>query len=202
MCFKPPLGDWCHLNYLSIHVKPCVCIPKEHCRVSRIHDQTHSYPDQIAPQFPSLKESPPLMLCKCVTPCCFCKQTCNPIVTELVVYREEGKKGLVAKDGDAYAKTAAPMATTRPPKEIMLAAAAPVDSGAEGLSVALPATPVEDDSSDEGVDEAETAPVPVAMVELEPTMGVTMEPPGAMGVAVGTTTTEVTEAVSVMATVV
>jgi hypothetical protein len=93
------------------------------------------------------------------------------------------------------------MATTRPPKEIMLPAAAPVDSGAEGLSVALPATPVEDDSSDEGVDEAETAPVPVAMVELEPTMGVTMEPLGAMGVAVGTTTTEVTEAVSVMATV-
>jgi hypothetical protein len=120
----------------------------------------------------------------------------------LVVYREEEKKGLVAKDGDAYAKTAAPMATTRPPKEIMLPAAAPVDSGAEGLSVALPATPVEDDSSDEGVDEAETAPVPVAMVELEPTMGVTMEPLGAMGVAVGTTTTEVTEAVSVMATVV
>jgi hypothetical protein len=94
---------------------------------------------------------------------------------------------------------AAPMAKTRPPKETMLPAAAPVDSGMLPLSVALPATP-EEVSSDEGV-EAVMEPVPVAMVELAPTMGVTMEPPGAEGVAVGTTTTEVTEAVSVTATV-
>jgi hypothetical protein len=39
------------------------------------------------------------------------------------------------------------------------------------------------------------------MVVLEP-MGTDMEPPGTTGVAVGTTTTEVTEAVSVTATVV
>ena len=47
-----------------------------------------------------------------------------------------------------------------------------------------------------------SAAEPVAeAVELPPTMGVTMEPLGPTGVAVGTTTTEVTEAVSVTATV-
>jgi len=92
------------------------------------------------------------------------------------------------------------MAKTRPPKETMLPAAAPVDSGAEGLSVELLPAPEVADSSDEEVD-AETAAEPVAeAVEFPPTMGVTREPLGAMGVAVGTTTTEVTD--SVAATVV
>jgi hypothetical protein len=95
------------------------------------------------------------------------------------------------------------MAKTRPPKETMLPAAAPVDSGAEPLLVALPATPEVADSSEEAVGlELETAAEPVAeAVEFPPTMGVTKEPLGATGVAVGTTTTEVTEAVSVTATV-
>ena len=95
---------------------------------------------------------------------------------------------------------AAPMARTRPPKETMLPAAAPVDSGIPPLSVALPATP-EEVSSEAGVEAvAVMEPVPVTMVVLEP-MGTDMEPPGTTGVAVGTTTTEVTEAVSVTATV-
>jgi hypothetical protein len=97
------------------------------------------------------------------------------------------------------------MAKTRPPKETMLPAAAPVDSGAEPLLVALPATPEVADSSEEAVGlelELETAAEPVAeAVEFPPTMGVTKEPLGATGVAVGTTTTEVTEAVSVTAIV-
>jgi hypothetical protein len=95
------------------------------------------------------------------------------------------------------------MAKTRPPKETMLPAAAPVDSGAEPLLVALPATPEVADSSEEAVGlELETAAEPVAeAVEFPPTMGVTKEPLGATGVAVGTTTTEVTEAVSVTARV-
>ena len=53
---------------------------------------------------------------------------------------------------------------------------------------------------DEAVEETAAEPVAEA-VELPPTMGVTMEPLGPTGVAVGTTTTEVTEAVSVTATV-
>ena len=92
------------------------------------------------------------------------------------------------------------MAKTSPPKETMLPAAAPVDSGAEALSVELPATPEVADSSDEAVEETAAEPVAEA-VELPPTMGVTMEPLGPTGVAVVTTTTEVTEAVSVTATV-
>lgn len=82
----------------------------------------------------------------------------------------------------------------------MLPAAAPVDSGVPALSVALPATSdVAPDSSAVAVDEAdsEAEPVPAGMVEFPLTMGVTIEPEGATGVAVGTTTTEVTEAVSV-----
>lgn len=75
-----------------------------------------------------------------------------------------------------------------------------MDSGAEALSVELPATPEVADSSDEAVEDTAAEPVAEA-VELPPTMGVTREPLGPTGVAVGTTTTEVTEAVSVTATV-
>ena len=92
------------------------------------------------------------------------------------------------------------MAKTRPPKETMLPAAAPVDSGAEPLRVALPATPevAADDSADAEEAAEETAPVLAAgTVELPPTMGVTIVGTGATGVAVGTTTTLVLVRVAV-----
>lgn len=87
-----------------------------------------------------------------------------------------------------YAKTAAATAKTRPPKEMAVPAAAPVDcSGAPALLVELP-------PADVGAEEELlTAPVPVGTVELTPgTMGVTREV-GAMGVAVGTTTLGATD---------
>lgn len=96
------------------------------------------------------------------------------------------------------------MAKTRPPKDTMLPTAAPVDSGEPTLVVGLPVElDVASDSSAEAVDEAdsETEPVLAGTVEFPLTMGVANVPEGAMGVAVGTTTTEVTEAVSVTATV-
>ena len=79
-------------------------------------------------------------------------------------------------------------------------AAAPVDSGAEPLRVALPATPevAADDSADAEEAAEETAPVLAAgTVELPPTMGVTIVGTGATGVAVGTTTTLVLVRVAV-----
>jgi hypothetical protein len=82
------------------------------------------------------------------------------------------------QDPGVYARTAAPMARTRPPKETMLRPAAPVDS--EGLPVV-----VELALGEEGDLEA---PVPAAgTVELAPgAMGVTGLGTGATGVAVGT----------------
>lgn len=79
----------------------------------------------------------------------------------------------------------------------MLPAAAPVDSGAEPLRVALPAAAEE--AADDAAEAAEdTAPVLAAgTVELPPTMGVTRVGTGATGVAVGTTTTLVLVRVAV-----
>ncbi|OIC20838.1 hypothetical protein A7L22_18775 [Acinetobacter baumannii] len=74
----------------------------------------------------------------------------------------------------------------------MLPAAAPVDSGAEPVRVPL-AEPREVAAEEEAAADPveageEEAPVPAAgMVELLPTMGVTMVETGATGVAVGTT---------------
>lgn len=82
----------------------------------------------------------------------------------------------------AYAKMAAAMAKTRPPKEMAVPAAAPVDdSGTLALVVALP------DEPEVAAELEAMAPVllgTTTAVELPPTMGTTMEDPGAMGVAV------------------
>lgn len=91
----------------------------------------------------------------------------------------------------AYARTAAAMATTRPPKEMALPAAAPTDcSGTEALEVALPSAPEEPAAAELEA----TGPVLLTMtaVELTPgTMGTTRDV-GTMGVAVGTTAGVVT----------
>jgi hypothetical protein len=116
---------------------------------------------------------------------------------------DDGSRGI-------YAKTAAPIARTRPPKEIALAGAAPVALGAGALEVVLPEEPLDDASEASGVEvETVTAPVPVAVaVELPLTMGVTIAPlltgMGIMGVAVATTEltrTEVAVRVAVEVTV-
>jgi hypothetical protein len=101
----------------------------------------------------------------------------------MVTNGENDNKAILV--GDAYARTTAAMATTRPPKEMALPEAAPTDcSGREELLVGLPAPP------DVAAGELLGATAPVLLttaVELTPgTMGTTREV-GAMGVAVGTT---------------
>jgi hypothetical protein len=95
------------------------------------------------------------------------------------------------------------MARTRPPKETMLTAPAPaLASGTLELEVGLLEPPVEPEPEEPEPEEPEAlaagplgeAPLPVGAgtVALPPlggvTMGVTPGAPGAMGVAVGTTT--------------
>jgi hypothetical protein len=84
-----------------------------------------------------------------------------------------------------YAKAAAARATTRPPKEMALPAAAPTDwTGTEALEVALPAGVV-DEAPTPAELEAATAPVLAGTVELTPgTMGTIRDERGATGVAV------------------
>lgn len=91
-----------------------------------------------------------------------------------------------------YAKKAAPTARTRPPTEIMLAAAAPVDSGM--LAEEVPLAPPEEavDAGLEGVPEAE----PLLGLAEEATGTLVLPAGGATEVTrVGTTTgTELTAA--------
>lgn len=96
------------------------------------------------------------------------------------------------------------MARTRPPKETMLPAAAPLASGTEAVVVALLEPPVvavslaEDSLAEDPLVEA--LPVAAGTVALPPpgavTMGVTMETPGTMGVAVAEATGVETSAVA------
>lgn len=85
------------------------------------------------------------------------------------------------------------MAKTSPPKESAFPAAAPVATGAEVEEVALPASVLDDASEASGVAVEVIAPVPVAMVELPPTMGVTRLVTGTIGVAVATTELTMTD---------
>lgn len=97
------------------------------------------------------------------------------------------------------------MAKTRPPNETMLPAAAPVDSGAEPLAVALPAVPEVAAEVAADADEAAEDAAPelaAGMVELPPTMGVTIVGTGATGVAVGTTMVLVLVRVAVRVTMI
>jgi hypothetical protein len=128
-------------------------------------------------------------------------------------YMKKCKKSGIDDGGrGVYAKTAAPMARTRPPKEMAVPDAAPEALGAGALEVALPEEPLDDASEASGVEvevETVTAPVPVAVtVELPLTMGVTMAPlltgMGIMGVAVAMTEltrTEVAVKIAVEVTV-
>lgn len=80
---------------------------------------------------------------------------------------------------------AAAMATTSPPNEMALPAAAPVASGRPGEVVALPAEP-DEAAPEEAADEGPTRVVLMVAVELPPgTMGTIGVGAGATGVAGG-----------------